>query len=91
MTKFLIRFNKSRGQPGRGTLDHVWRVFDMGQCPPKEYLAKAFVIDGPSKSEASGTTADDYNIACEGVLEVDRATATVRIKCGDTKRDSVEK
>ena len=36
MNKYHIRFNKSRGQPGRGTPDHVWRVFENGQ----EYLVK---------------------------------------------------
>ena len=28
MKKYSIRFNKSRGQIGRGTVDHVWRVFE---------------------------------------------------------------
>ena len=26
--KYSIRFNKTRGQEGRGTVDHVWRVFE---------------------------------------------------------------
>ena len=30
MNKYHIRFNKSRGQPGRGSMDHVWRVFENG-------------------------------------------------------------
>lgn len=80
MTNFLIRFNKTRGQPGRGTLDHVWRVFDMRTCPPQEYLAKAFTIEGPSRSEKSGNGSDDYNIACEGRLEVDAANSSVIIR-----------
>ncbi len=96
MSKFLIRFNKTRGQEGRGTVDHVWRVFDMSVCPPKEYLAKAFTIEGPSRSEASGKSADDYNIACEGRLEIDRASATVHIRrddgnAGDSEREHLEK
>lgn len=85
MSQFLIRFNKTRGQPGRGTVDHVWRVFDMGQCPPKEYLAKAFTIEGPSRSMASGKSADDYNIACEGRLEINRALATIHIRRVDER------
>ena len=42
-----IRFNKSRGQPGRGTMEHVWRVF----AGDTEYLAKHVVINVPSRSE----------------------------------------
>ena len=32
---YTIRFNKTRGQPGRGSIDHVWRIFENGK---KEYL-----------------------------------------------------
>lgn len=71
--KYLIRFNKTRGQPGRGSLEHVWRVFEEN----KEYLAKHVKIEVPSWSEQTG---DDWNIACEGVLEIDRATATAIIR-----------
>lgn len=71
--KYLIRFNKTRGQPGRGTLDHVWRVFEGD----KEYLAKHVKIDVPSWSEQSG---EDWNIACEGQMEINRETSTVRIR-----------
>jgi len=41
MSKFLIRFNKSRGQEGRGSMEHVWRVFEDG----KEYLVKHIKIE----------------------------------------------
>lgn len=61
MKKYLIRFNKTRGQPGRGTVDHVWRVFEDG----KEHLAKHVRIQVPSWSEASG---NDWNIACKGTM-----------------------
>ena len=37
MNKYKIRFNKRRGQEGRGTIDHVWRVFENND---KEYLFK---------------------------------------------------
>lgn len=65
--KYSIRFNKSRGQPGRGTVDHVWRLFEN----EKEYIIKHVKINVPSYSEkdASG---HDWNIACEGNLELDR-------------------
>ena len=50
MAHILIRFNKSRGQPGRGTMDHVWRVF----VDEKEYLFKNVRIEIPSYSERTG-------------------------------------
>jgi hypothetical protein len=45
-----VRFNKNRGQPGRGTVDHVWRVFDG----PKEYVAKNVTINVPSWGKNRG-------------------------------------
>ena len=72
MSHFLIRFNKSRGQPGRGTVDHVWRVFEDN----KEYLFKHVKINVPSESER---TVEDWNIACDGVLTIDRDTSTAII------------
>jgi hypothetical protein len=73
MSKFLIRFNKSRGQEGRGSFDHVWRVFEDG----KEYLVKHIKIDVPVCDEKDGF---DWNIACEGTLILDRETSTAIIK-----------
>jgi len=75
---FLIRFNRTRGEPGRGTKDHVWRVFENGG---KEYLAKHVKINVPSWDEQTG---EDWNIACDGFLEIDRGTSTVIIN-GDKK------
>ena len=72
--KYRIRFNKSRGQEGRGTLDHVWRVFEGD----KEYLFKHLDIQVPVKSEKESLT-DDWNIVCEGVLSIDRETSTAII------------
>ena len=43
MNKYLIRFNKSRGQFGRGTLEHVWRVFEND----REFLFKHIKINVP--------------------------------------------
>ena len=67
-----VRFNKTRGQPGRGALDHVWRVFDGA----KEYLAKNVKINVPSWGAKTG---EDWSICCEGVIEVDRETSTITI------------
>jgi hypothetical protein len=72
MNKYLIRFNKTRGQPGRGTFDHVWRVFEND----KEYLFKNVEINVNSYSERSG---EDWNIACEGIMTIDRTTSTAII------------
>lgn len=59
MNKYLIRFNKARGQPERGTEEHVWRVFEGN----REFLARHVRIEVPSWSEQSGP---DWNIACYG-------------------------
>jgi hypothetical protein len=71
--KYSIRFNKTRGQPGRGTVDHVWRVFEDNK---KEYIAKHVKINVPSYSERDG---EDWNIACIGTLDIDRETSTITI------------
>lgn len=70
--KYLIRFNKTRGQPNRGTMEHVWRIFEG----KKEYLVKHVNINVPSFSER---TDEDWNIACEGILTFDRETSTAII------------
>lgn len=74
MSKIAIRFNKTRGQPGRGTPDHVWRVFVDNQ----EYLFKHVKINVPSFSEKERSS-EDWNIACEGILSIDRETSTAII------------
>lgn len=70
--KYQIRFNKSRGQLGRGTVDHVWRVFEDG----KEYLFKNFQVNVPCVSERDG---EDWNMLCEGTMTIDRETSTAII------------
>ena len=70
--KYRIRFNRSRGQPGRGSVDHVWRVF----CGTKEWLAKHVQLNVVCHSEQDG---DDFNIVCEGVMKIDRETSTITI------------
>jgi len=72
MNHYLIRFNKTRGQQGRGTPDHAWRVFENG----KEYLCKHVRIEVHSHSERSG---EDWNIACNGFMSIDKATSTITI------------
>ena len=69
--KYKVRFNKSRGQPGRGSMEHVWRVFE-GE---KEYLVKHFRMECPSYSEMDENS-NDWNVCCEAVLTIDRETST---------------
>ena len=78
MNKYLIRFNKSRGQPGRGSEEHVWRVFENG----REVLAKHVRIQVPSWSEADGP---DWNIACTGIMFFFKDTDTAVILDNTTK------
>jgi hypothetical protein len=72
--KYLIRFNKSRGKPGRGTREHVWRVFEGS----KEYIVKHIQINVPSYDEMTGDGDgnDDWNICCHGTLTINRETST---------------
>ena len=74
MNKYKIRFNKSRGQVGRGTVDHVWRVFENG----KEYLFKNFKLNVASQSEID-ESGNDWNVVCYGVMTIDRETSTAII------------
>lgn len=68
----MIRFNKSRGEKNRGTVDHVWRVFE----DEKEYLCKNVMINVPSYgAETNG----DWSICCEGEMIIDRETSTIDI------------
>jgi len=72
--KYSIRFNKTRGQEGRGTIDHCWRVFEDG----KEYLFKNVEINIPCKSEKD-PNGQDWNFVCEGTMMIDRETSTAII------------
>ena len=75
--KYSIRFNKTRGMPGRGTLDHVWRVFEN----EKEYIVKHVKISVPVHDEVSGDGRgnDDWNFCCYGFMTLDRETSTAII------------
>lgn len=72
MSHYLIRFNKSAGQPGRGSPEHVWRVFEDGN----ERLARHVRILVPCWSEQSGP---DWNMACNGrmIFYSDTDTAVI--------------
>ena len=74
MKNYAIRFNKTRGQPGRGSIDHVWRVFE-GE---KEYLFKNLDIQVPVKSKKD-ENGIDYNIVCNGLLTIEKTTSTAVI------------
>lgn len=71
MKHISIRFNKSRGQPGRGTINHVWRVFVDGQ----EYIVKNFKLHVNSYGEKEPNS-DDWNIGCDGFLVIDKESST---------------
>jgi hypothetical protein len=75
MKNYHIRFNKTRGQDGRGTMDHVWRVFEE----EKEFLFKNLDINVPVKSEKD-QNGIDYNITCQGLMTIDKDTSTAIIR-----------
>jgi hypothetical protein len=72
MNKYLIRFNKSRGQPNRGSVDHAWRVFENG----KEFLCKHIKINAPIHDEREG---EDWNICCYGYMVIDKDNSLISI------------
>ena len=73
--KYRIRFNKSRGQPGRGTKDHVWRIFDE---TGKEWITKNVRIEAPSFGEKEPNS-EDWNIVTNGNLHLERGSSTAVI------------
>ena len=73
MLKYRIRFNTRRGQPGRGTEEHVWRVLQGNT----EWLARHVIINVPSRGEQEGP---DWNIVCEGSLSFFSDTDTAVIE-----------
>lgn len=78
INKYEIRFNKTRGQKGRGTPEHVWRVFENG----KEYLFKHFQLKVPSYSEQAGL---DWNLVAHGIMHIDKDTSTAVIDWDETE------
>jgi hypothetical protein len=72
--KYRIRFNKFRGQKDKGSMDHVWRVFEGD----KEYLFKNFKLNVPAISEKE-VNSEDWNVVCEGKMTIDNLTSTAII------------
>ena len=83
MNKYSIRFNKSRGQPGRGSEEHVWRVFENDE---KEYLFKNLNIMTGVTNEKD-KNGNDYNIVCFGKLSINRETSTAIISEVEAKTE----
>lgn len=75
MSEYVIRYNKTRGMPGRGTEDHAWRVFEDG----KEYLFKNVRINVPSWGAKTG---EDWSMVCKGKMTIERDTSTAVINEG---------
>lgn len=71
MNHYRIRFNRRRGQPGYGSVDHVWRVFEN----ENQFLVKHIIIDVPSWSEDDG---QDWHIACDGYLKIKGDVAVIK-------------
>ena len=74
MKKYRIRYNKTRGEAGRGSIDHAWRVFEED----KEYLFKNFTLNVPSTGEKD-ENGQDWNVCCYGELTIDKKTSTAII------------
>lgn len=73
--KYRIRYNKTAGQVGRGTVDHKWRVFDE---TGKEYLCKAVRIQVVAWTEIDPNGVD-WNMATEGTMIKEKSTSTIVI------------
>jgi len=73
--KFRIRFNKTAGQPGRGTVDHKWRVFDE---TGKEWLCKNVRIQTVAWT-AIDDNGVDWNFEVEGTMIKEKSTSTIVI------------
>ena len=73
--KFRIRYNKSAGQPGRGSVDHKWRVFDENN---KEHLCKKVVLKGLAWTEQDPNGVD-WNMVSEGEIHIDRENSIITI------------
>lgn len=71
--KYRIRFNKTRGQDGRGSEDHAWRIFDE---TGKEYICKNIDITVPSYGEKE-VFSEDWNIVAFGQLKINKDTSTI--------------
>lgn len=75
VTKYRIRYNKTAGQIGRGTVDHKWRVFDE---TGKEWLCKGVRIQTTAWTEIDPNGVD-WNMNCNGTMQIDKETSTITI------------
>jgi hypothetical protein len=73
--RFRVRFNKTAGQAGRGTVDHKWRVFDEDG---KEYLCKAVKIQSVCWT-AQDPNGVDWNIETDGTMIKEKSTSSIVI------------
>jgi hypothetical protein len=73
--KYRIRFNKSAGQPGRGTVDHKWRVFDE---TGKEWVCKSVRLQVNAWTEIDPNGVD-WNMVAHGEIKIDRETSMISI------------
>jgi hypothetical protein len=73
--KFRIRYNQSAGQPGRGSIDHKWRIFDEND---KEYICKEVIIHCSSWTEKD-PNGNNWNMVCIGRMEIDKEISTIHI------------
>jgi len=73
--KFRIRYNKTAGQPGRGSVDHKWRVFDENN---KERLCKKVVLKALAWTEQDPNGVD-WNMVCVGEMDIVKETSTIAI------------
>jgi hypothetical protein len=73
--RFRIRYNKTAGQPGRGSKEHVWRVFDESN---KEYICKHIFMKNESWGEKEELT-PDYNIVTNGEIQIDKEKSLITI------------
>ena len=72
MNEYKIRYNQTRGQPNRGSMDHIWRIFEN----EKEFLAKNVKINVPCYGAQTG---EDFSMCCTGIMIIDRETSTIII------------
>jgi hypothetical protein len=74
LNKYAIRFNTTKGQPGRGSQEHAWRVFENG----KETLARHVIIECRSWTELDENKVN-FNIVCYGQMKFYHDTDTAVI------------
>jgi len=72
---YRVRYNKSAGQPGRGTELHKWRVFDETN---KERLCKQVILKALAWTEQDPNGVD-WNMVSEGDIHIDKENSIITI------------